>query len=147
MKSYLSDNCLVKMDRMSMACSLEARVPLLDHELVELAFRMPSRLKVKGGGVAGTKPLLKKVAARHLPHDAVYRPKEGFSIPLKQWLGNEFRELMEAELAPSVIERDGIFQASVVERLKREHLAGRANHSHVLWGLLVFHDWRRRWNV
>ncbi|HEX7009523.1 MAG TPA: asparagine synthase (glutamine-hydrolyzing) [Phycisphaeraceae bacterium] len=143
-KSYLVDNCLVKMDRMSMANSLEARVPLLDKDLVELAFRMPSRLKVAQGR---TKVLLKRVAARHVPRECIYRPKEGFSIPIKQWLKTDFRPLMEELLAPRRLAAEGLFDADFVERLKTEHLAGRANHSHVLWSLIVFQDWRRRWAV
>jgi asparagine synthase (glutamine-hydrolysing) len=144
LKSYLSDNCLVKMDRMSMACSLEARVPLLDHELVELAFELPPELKVEG---RLTKPLLKRVAARRLPRDCVYRPKEGFSIPIKEWLRGELRPLMEDLLEARQQRREGIFEVETIETLKREHLEGRANHSHLLWPLMVFQDWRRRWRV
>jgi len=143
-KSYLSDNILVKVDRMSMACSLEARVPYLDHDLVELAFRMPERFKVHR---RQTKVLLKKVAARHVPDDCVYRAKQGFSIPIKTWLGNEFRPLVEEHLSQSRIAGDGLFDVAEIERLKGEHFAGRENHSHVLWTLLVFQDWRRRWGV
>ena len=141
-KSYLVDNCLVKMDRMSMATSLEARVPLLDRELAELAFRVPSRLKVQPNQ---TKVLLKRVAARHVPRECVYRPKEGFSIPIKHWLKTDFRPLMEELLAPGRLREQGLFNVATVDRLKAEHLAGRANHSHVLWSLMVFQDWRRRW--
>ena len=144
LRSYLSDNCLVKTDRMSMACSLEARAPLLDPELVELAFRIPSRLKVHRGE---TKVLLKRVAARHIPRDCVYRAKQGFSIPIKQWLGTAFRPLMEELLAPARLRAEGLFRPQTVERLKLEHLEGRANHSHLLWSLLVFHDWRHRWGA
>jgi len=143
-RSYLVDNCLVKVDRMSMACSLEARVPLLDHELVELAFRMPARLKVAGGK---TKILLKQVAARHLPRECVYRPKEGFSMPIKDWLRTELRPLVDDLLAPARIRRQGIFRTEVIERLRAEHDAGRENHSHVLWSLLVFQDWQERWSA
>ncbi|HJU65017.1 MAG TPA: asparagine synthase C-terminal domain-containing protein, partial [Gemmatimonadaceae bacterium] len=144
LRSYLSDNCLVKVDRMSMATSLETRVPLLDVELVEMAFGMPQELKVRGGE---TKVLLKRVAARHVPRECVYRQKQGFSIPIKQWLGTSFRPLMEELLSPARLAPEGIFNVSTVERLKSEHLSGRANHSHVLWSLLVFQDWRRRWGV
>jgi len=143
-KSYLVDNCLVKVDRMSMACSLETRVPLLDKELVELAFRVPARLKVAGGQ---SKDLLKRVAARHVPAECVYRPKEGFSIPMKHWLGTEFRPILEENLAVDRIRADGIFDVGTVDRLKAEHLSGAANHSHVLWSMLVFQDWRTRWSV
>lgn len=142
MKSYLSDNILVKVDRMSMAVSLEARVPYLDHELVELAFEVPEELKVAG---RDTKVLLKRVAARHVPRECVYRPKEGFSIPIKRWLGHECRPLMERLLAPDRLAAEGLFAVGEVARLQREHLEGRENHSHVLWALLVFQDWRDRW--
>jgi asparagine synthase (glutamine-hydrolysing) len=143
-RSYLVDNCLVKLDRMSMATSLESRVPLLDKELVELAFQVPSSLKVGGGR---TKVLLKKIASRHVPSRCVYRPKEGFSIPMKAWLTTAFRPRLEELLAPARLAQEGIFDVRCVERLKAEHLANRANHSHVLWALMVFEDWRRRWAV
>jgi asparagine synthase (glutamine-hydrolysing) len=77
----------------------------------------------------------------------VYRPKEGFSIPMKHWLGTEFRPILEENLAAGRILADGIFDPGTVERLKSEHLGGAANHSHVLWSLLVFQDWRTRWGV
>jgi asparagine synthase (glutamine-hydrolysing) len=143
-KSYLVDNCLVKVDRMSMACSLESRVPLLDKELVELAFRIPSTLKIAEGR---TKDLLKRVAARHVPRECVYRPKEGFSIPMKRWLGTEFRPILEEMTSTRRLEAEGVFDAGTIARLKSEHLSGRANHSHVLWAVLVFQDWRSRWSV
>jgi asparagine synthase (glutamine-hydrolysing) len=144
LKSYLSDNCLVKIDRMAMACSLEGRVPLLDPGLVELAFKMPPELKVHGGR---TKLLLKRVAARHVPRDCVYRAKEGFSIPIKHWLGGELRPLADELLSSDRLRREGVFRVETVERMRREHDAGQANHSHVLWSMLVFEDWRRRWGV
>ena len=143
-KSYLVDNCLVKVDRMSMACSIEARVPLLDKNVVEMAFRMPAELKYTS---SQTKILLKRVAARHVPRDCVYRPKQGFSIPIKSWLKNEFRDLLESYLSDARITAGGIFDAAEIRRLKQEHLQNRANHSHVLWGLLVFQQWMDRWQV
>jgi asparagine synthase (glutamine-hydrolysing) len=129
---------------MAMACSLEGRVPLLDPELIELAFRLPPDLKLHGGE---TKPLLKRVAARHVPRECVYRPKQGFSIPIKNWLDGELRPLVDDLLGSERIRREGLFQVETVERLRREHSAGLANHSHVLWSLLVFEDWRSRWAV
>jgi asparagine synthase (glutamine-hydrolysing) len=144
LKSYLSDNCLVKIDRMAMACSLEGRVPLLDPELIELAFHLPPELKLHRGR---TKPLLKRVAARHVPADCVYRAKQGFSIPIKNWLDHELRPLVDDLLSPDRLRREGVFRVETVERLRREHGAGTANHSHVLWALLVFEDWRARWAV
>jgi len=141
-KSYLVDNCLVKTDRMSMAVSLEVRVPLLGKEVVELAFSLPSRLKVAR---RKTKILLKRLAARHVPHHCVYRGKQGFSIPIKNWLGTQFRDVMESYLEAGRLRRAGLFDATTVERLKREHLSGYANHSHVLWSLIVFERWRSTW--
>jgi len=141
-RSYLSDNCLVKVDRMSMANSLEVRVPLLDKNLVTLAFEVPPNLKVRG---RETKWLLKRIAARHLPRDCVYRPKEGFSIPMKHWLGERFRPLLEDLLSPARIRGGGIFESSTIEQLKKEHLSGQANHSHILWSLMVYHAWEKRW--
>jgi asparagine synthase (glutamine-hydrolysing) len=143
-KSYLVDNCLTKVDRMSMACSTEARVPLLDKEVVELAFRVPSNLKYTQ---SETKVLLKRVAARHVPRECVYRPKQGFSIPIKSWLKDEFRDLMDNYLGPARITSGGIFDPAEVARLKSEHLSNRANHSHILWSLLVFQQWLERWGV
>jgi asparagine synthase (glutamine-hydrolysing) len=142
--SYLVDNCLAKVDRMSMACSIEARVPLLDRELVELAFRVPAYLKFDA---RHSKILLKRIAARRLPRDCVYRPKEGFSIPIKNWLRKEFRGLVEHHLDSGKLRQQGLFEPAVVERLWQEHLANRANHSHLLWSLLVFQQWRERWDV
>jgi len=142
LKSYLCDNILLKVDRMSMATSLEARVPYLDRELVELAFRIPQEFKL---GAGQTKTLLKRVAARHVPAECVYRPKEGFSIPIKNWLGGEFRPLLEDLLDPARLRDQGLFAPAWVERLKSEHLAGHANHSHTLWSLMVFQAWRRLW--
>ena len=142
LKSYLSDNILVKVDRMSMAVSLEARVPYLDREMVELAFQIPDDLKVKN---RRTKILLKEVAARHVPRDCVYRPKEGFSIPIKSWLNTQFRPLLEELLDPGALKSEGIFQPETIQSLKEEHRNGRANHSHILWSLMVFESWRRKW--
>lgn len=141
-QSYLADNCLVKVDRMSMANSLEVRVPLLNRELATMALDVPPNLKIRG---TETKWLLKRIASRHLPRECVYRRKEGFSIPMKRWLGTRFRPILEEYLSPSRLRRDGIFESSVIERLKQEHMAGSANHSHILWTLIVFHAWKERW--
>jgi asparagine synthase (glutamine-hydrolysing) len=141
-KSYLCDNILTKVDRMSMAVSLETRVPYLDKDLVALAFQMPDALKVANGE---TKVLLKEIAARLLPRQCIYRPKEGFSIPIKNWLQKELRPLMEELLSPTRLAEEGLFEPGCVARLKAEHLNGQANHSHILWALMIFQAWRRRW--
>lgn len=141
-KSYLSDNILTKVDRMSMAVSLEARVPMLDLDLVTLAFSLPDRLRVSGGR---TKVALKQLAARYVPKDCVYRPKEGFSMPVKNWLSGQFRPLMDELLDSRRLDEGGLFRSDTIERLKREHLAGLANNSHLLWSLMIFEAWRERW--
>lgn len=141
-KSYLVDNCLVKVDRMSMAASLEVRVPFLDKELVELAFQVPDNLKVTKGQ---TKVMLKKLAAKYVPRECIYRPKEGFSIPIKHWLNTILRPLMENLLDQRKIHSQGIFKPSKIKQLKQEHLAGLANHSHILWPMMIFQAWHERW--
>ncbi|TKB07608.1 asparagine synthase (glutamine-hydrolyzing) [Desulforhopalus sp. IMCC35007] len=141
-KSYLCDNILTKVDRMSMAVSLETRVPYLDPELVSLAFSIPPELKVAGNE---TKSLLKKVAARHIPRECVYRPKEGFSIPIKHWLTSTLRPLMNELLDEQQIRQQGIFTWETISRLKNEHLQGKENHSHQLWSLIMFHAWQKKW--
>jgi asparagine synthase (glutamine-hydrolysing) len=143
-RSYLPDNCLAKVDRMSMACSLEARVPLLDPALVDLAFRVPASLKYS---TRRTKILLKRVARRHVPGRCVDRPKQGFSIPMRHWIGTHFRPMVAELLAPARLAAGGLFEPAVVTRMVDDHLANRANHSHVIWSLLVFEDWQRRWKV
>ena len=142
LKSYLCDNILTKVDRMSMAVSLEARVPFLDRQLVELAFRIPSQYKISDGK---TKVLLKTLAAQQVPAQCVYRPKQGFSIPIKQWLKTQFRPILEDYLQPDVIKEQGLFEPNTIEQLKREHFANNANHSHLLWSLIVFQAWYKRW--
>jgi asparagine synthase (glutamine-hydrolysing) len=141
-KSYLVDNILTKVDRMSMAVSLESRVPYLDPDVVALAFQVPEHLKVSS---SETKIILKKIASKYVPKECIYRPKEGFSIPIKNWLIKEFRPLMENHLNNASLKKDGIFNYKTIERLKDEHLAGIANHSHILWSLIIFHDWKNRW--
>jgi asparagine synthase (glutamine-hydrolysing) len=89
--------------------------------------------------------LLKRIAARHVPHECVYRPKEGFSIPIKNWLKSDLFPLMQNLLDKNIIESEGLFQPTTIERLKQEHLVGINNHSHILWSLMVFQAWRKRW--
>lgn len=126
-----------------MACSLEARVPLLDKDVVERALRIPGWLKVTG---QRTKFLLKRLAALPAAR-CVYRPKEGFSSSIKQWLKTDFRPLPEELLAPACLAVDGLLAPATIERLKAEHLVGRANHSQMLWAVMVVQDGRRRWRV
>jgi asparagine synthase (glutamine-hydrolysing) len=137
-KLFLADDILVKVDRMSMATSLEARAPFLDKDVVELAFRMPGSLKLRG---YRRKHILKQAMADKLPSRILNRRKEGFSIPMKNWLRSELRPLMESLLSRERIEARGLFDWPAVERRMREHLAGGRNHAHQLFPLMVFERW------
>jgi asparagine synthase (glutamine-hydrolysing) len=139
---YLPEDILVKVDHMGMAASIENRVPFLDNEVVDLAVQMPSRLKWRGGT---RKHILKRAYADALPAAIMAREKQGFSIPLKTWLNQEWNDLLHDTLDESALARDGLFQPKTVRRWIAEHEAGRANHSHILWALMVFQLWKRRW--
>jgi asparagine synthase (glutamine-hydrolysing) len=139
---YLPEDILVKVDNMGMAASIENRVPFLDNEVVDLAVRMPSRLKWRGGT---RKYILKRAYADALPPAILGREKQGFSIPLKTWLNREWNGLLHDTLDADTLERDGLFQPRTVARWMAEHESGRANHSHILWALMVFQLWKRRW--
>ncbi len=141
-KTFLVDDVLVKVDRMSMAHSLEARTPFLDYRVVEYAARVPSRQKIRG---LETKWLLKRCMEKKLPHDILYRKKEGFSIPMKNWLRQELRPLMEDTLSSNRIKKEGLFDHDYIAGLKSDHIAGRVNNSHQLWPLMVFHFWKDKY--
>ncbi len=142
LNTYMPDDILVKVDRMSMAASLETRVPLLDHKVVEFMFRLPGKYKVKG---LTTKWFLKKTMERLLPRENIYRKKEGFSIPIKHWLRQDLKELMLDELHSEKIRQGGFFRPAEVDNLIRTHLDGSRNNSHQLWALLVFSIWKRQY--
>lgn len=137
-KSYLVDDILVKVDRMSMANSLEARVPFLDHRFVEFAASIPSGLRLNG---KKTKYILKKALQNELPLQIIERGKEGFSIPIKNWLKNELKSMMLDSLSEANVRDKGFFDPRYVNRLVSEHINGNENHSHRLWALMVFHMW------
>lgn len=144
LRLYLPEDILMKVDAMSMASSLEARVPYLDNEMVDLALAIPSRLKVRAGE---RKWILKRAFARSLPKEVLRRGKEGFSMPMKHWLKHEWNPLMHELLSPASLAAEGLFDARYVQRLMREHEAGAQNHSHLLWGLMVFQLWRDRFKA
>jgi asparagine synthase (glutamine-hydrolysing) len=135
---YLADDILTKVDRMSMATSLETRAPFLDVGVMELAFSMPSHLKMRD---RERKFILKRALRGILPDCILQRKKEGFSIPMKQWLKRELAPLMEDLLSPARIARRRLFEPAVVSRLVREHQIGRENHAHTLFPLMVFERW------
>jgi len=144
LRLYLPEDILAKVDAMSMAASLEARVPYLDNDLVDLALAIPSGLKVRGGE---RKWILKRAFAGSLPEALLRRGKEGFSIPMKQWLRHEWNGLMHELLSPRSLAAEGLFEARYVEQLMREHETGAHNHSHLLWALMVFQLWRDRFEA
>jgi asparagine synthase (glutamine-hydrolysing) len=135
---YLADDILVKVDRMSMATSLETRAPFLDADVMELAFSMPGHLKIRDGE---RKWILKRAMRGILPDRILTRRKEGFSIPMKNWLRRELQPLMRALLAPERIAARGLFNPAEVTRLVDDHVGGRENHAHTLFPLMVFERW------
>ena len=135
---YLADDILVKVDRMSMATSLETRAPFLDADVMELAFSMPGHLKIRNGE---RKWILKQALRGVLPERILTRKKEGFSIPMKNWLRRELEPLMRSLLAPGSVTARGLFQPAEVTRLVESHVAGRENHAHTLLPLMVLERW------
>lgn len=140
-KLWLPDDLLARGDKTSMATSLEARVPLLDHKLVEFAASLPAEMKLKG---FVRKYLLKKVGRAWLPAPIIQRKKKGFPVPFSLWFRKEARGFLRDALAPATLRRRGLFNPSFVERLIHEHEAGFADHGSLLYGLLVFELWQRR---
>lgn len=140
LQGYLSDDILVKLDRTSMAHSLEARVPLLDHELVTFVQSLPSEYKLRNGR---SKAILVDLLEPHLPHDVLHRRKRGFSVPLSRWFRNELRERLSAALHGSALSSSGLFRRDYLQRLYRLHQRGRVDLSFQLWQLLVFDEWYR----
>jgi asparagine synthase (glutamine-hydrolysing) len=138
--SWLPDNLLERGDRMSMAASIEARVPLLDHRVVEFAAGLPASLKVRS---LGTKALLRHALRRDLPAATVRRRKRAFLVPLRHWLGGELRELLHDTLHSGSARERGLFRPEAIERLLEEQGTGRHDHSRALWTLLCFELWLR----
>lgn len=139
---YLPDDILTKVDRCSMAVSLEAREPLLDHRLVERVWSLPACIRHAEGR---PKSLLRAVLARHLPAHLIDRPKRGFSIPLAQWLRGPLRGWASELLAAEAATRQGLFDAAAVDALWRRHCDGTQDNATGLWNILMVCAWRRRW--
>jgi asparagine synthase (glutamine-hydrolysing) len=142
MKLYLENDILVKLDRASMMASLEARVPLLNADLVEHVARLPLDLKLRR---LRSKYLLKRALRGTLPEEIISRPKKGFGIPVAKWFRGPLRELLLDTLHRDKVEREGYFRWTAIERLLREHLAGRADHRKELWTLFIFQRWHDTW--
>jgi asparagine synthase (glutamine-hydrolysing) len=135
---YLPDDVLTKVDRASMAVSLETRLPLLDYRVLAFAWRLPMSMKM---GEGGGKWILRKLLARYLPPELFERPKLGFGVPIDAWLRGELRQWAGDLLAESRLRADGFFDPAPILAAWRTHLAGDADLSYMIWTILMFQQW------
>ncbi len=140
-KTYLPSDILTKVDRMTMANSLEARVPLLDHKLIEFVVAMPANLKLKN---LETKYIFKKAMEGTVPRSILYRKKQGFGLPISEWINAQLREKIHGDLSDRRFSERGYFEKSYVQTLLNEHAKGRRDHSHALWLLWMLELWHRK---
>ena len=141
-KTYLPGDILTKVDRMSMASSLEARSPLLDHKLIEYVTRIPSHLKLKG---TETKYIFKKAIAALVPNEILHREKQGFGVPINEWINLQLKDRIREDLADRRTLERGYFDAKYIRLLLDEHSRGRRDHSHALWTLWMLELWHRKY--
>jgi asparagine synthase (glutamine-hydrolysing) len=140
-QTYMIDDVLTKVDRMSMAVSLEAREPLLDHKLLEFAARVPSPLKYRHGR---GKYLLRRVLERRVPASILERRKQGFAAPIGEWLRGPLAPMAESLLLDARFRDRGLFNQREVSRMWDEHRSGRGDHRHRLWQLIMLELWFRQ---
>ncbi|AJQ55330.1 asparagine synthase (glutamine-hydrolyzing) [Aeromonas dhakensis] len=141
--SYLPDDILVKVDRAAMAVSLETRVPFLDHEVLEHAWRLPKKLKLNEGQ---SKWCLRQILYRYVPKNLIERPKMGFAVPLDSWLRGPLREWAEDLIDEKRLLEEGFFNAGLVQKMWQEHLSGKRNWQYQLWDILMFQAWYQRYH-
>jgi len=142
MKTYMSEDILTKVDRASMANSLEVRTPLLDHEVVELVTSLPTVYKLNG---SRSKVLLKELMRSRLPDHIINRPKKGFGMPVGHWIRGPLRERVRDRLSRDRMRQVGLFNPEVVTRLLDEHDKGIKDHRKLIWTLFMFETWRETW--
>jgi asparagine synthase (glutamine-hydrolysing) len=140
-KTYLPGDIMTKVDRMSMAHSLEAREPLLDHKLIEFAAQIPASLKLRG---AETKSILKRAVRGLIPDEIIDRKKQGFGVPIQEWFKKDLREMLMDTLTGTRAQQRGYFNHGAVEAILDEHMRGRRDNSRHLWGLLTLELWHRQ---
>ncbi len=140
MLTYLPGDILTKVDRASMAVSLEARVPLLDHTLIEYAWSLPLDVKVRNGK---TKWALRQVLERHVPIELIERPKMGFGIPIEHWLAGPLRDWAEALLDEKQMAEEGYLNSTAVRALWDGYCGGRNRAHYPIWTILMFQAWLR----
>jgi hypothetical protein len=139
-RTYLPDDILCKVDRASMAVSLETRVPFLDHRVAEVAARIPMHMKIHG---RTGKHILRELLYRHAPRELFQRPKAGFAIPVGQWIRGPLRDWADDLLDPNRMASEGWFDPAIVQRRWRDHVAGRSDSTPAIWAILMFQAWQR----
>jgi asparagine synthase (glutamine-hydrolysing) len=140
-KTYLPSDILTKVDRMSMANSLEVRVPLLDHKLIEFVVNIPPELKMKG---FETKHILKRAMGGIVPNEILYREKQGFGVPINEWINAQLKTRIHSDLSDRQTFERGYFEKSYIQMLLNEHSTGRRDHSSALWALWMLELWHRK---